>query len=115
MLPKRSRTRSKKVAPVTMTGSWKIGAQLSISHSPRAALDPSQMLETVQRVREAINLDLLAVGFREAPDVFREFSGPRRPVDDVFLWYGVLSDIEGMEDSDLVVDWKGERSRGWGG
>lgn len=98
-----------------MTGSWKIGAQLSTSHSPRAALDPSQMLETVQRVREAINLDLLAVGFREAPDVFREFSGPSRPVDDVFLWYGVLSDIEGMEDSDLVVDWKGERSRGWGG
>jgi hypothetical protein len=33
------------------------------------------MLETVQRVREAIGLDLLAVGFREAPDVFRQFSG----------------------------------------
>jgi hypothetical protein len=98
-----------------MTGNWKIGAQLSTSHSPRAALDPSQMGETVQRGREAIDLDPLAVGFREAPDVFRQFSGPSRPVDDVFLWYGVLSDIEWMEDSDLVVNWKGDRSRGWGG
>jgi hypothetical protein len=31
------------------------------------------------------------------------------------LWYSALSDIEGMEDSDLVVNWRGERSRGWGG
>jgi hypothetical protein len=98
-----------------MTGNWKIGAQLSTSRSPRATLDPSQMLEAVQRVHEEINLDLLAVGFREAPDVFREFCGPSRPVDDIFLWYGVLSDIEGIEDSDLVMNWKGERSRGWGG
>ena len=98
-----------------MTGNWKIGAQLSTSHSPRSALDPSRMLDAVQRVREAINLDLLAVGFREAPEVFRQLCAPSRPVDDVYLWYGVLSDIEGMEDSDLVVNWKGERSRGWGG
>ena len=98
-----------------MTESWKIGAQLSTSHSSPAALDPSRMLETVRRVCEAINLDLLVVGFREAPEVFRRFCGPSRPVDEVFLWYGVLSDIEGMEASDLVVNWKGERSRGWGG
>jgi hypothetical protein len=98
-----------------MTGNWKIGAQLSTSHSSPAALDPAHMLETVQCVQETINLDLLAVGFREAPEVFRRFCGPGRPVDDVYLWYGALSDIEWMEDSDLVVNWKGERSRGWGG
>jgi hypothetical protein len=98
-----------------MTGNWKIGAQLSTSHSSPAALDVSRMEETVLRVREAVGLDLLVVGFREAPEVFRRFCGPARPVRDVFLWYGVLSDIEGMEDSDLVVNWRGERSRGWGG
>ena len=98
-----------------MTGNWTIGAQLSTSHSSLAALDPSHMLETVQRVRGAIDLDCLLVGFREAPDVFRQFCGPTRPVRDVFLWYSVLSDIDGMEDSDLVMNWKGERSRGWGG
>ena len=98
-----------------MLGSWKIGAQLSTSHSSRIALDPSEMLETVHRAREAIGLDLLIVGFREAPEAFREFCGKSRPIDEVYLWYSALSDIEEMEDSDLVVNWRGEPSRGWGG
>jgi hypothetical protein len=98
-----------------MIGSWKVGAQLSTSHSSRNSLDPLGMLETVRHVREAIDLDLLVVGFRESPEIFREFCGPRRPVEDTALWYGVLSDIDGLEDSDLVVNWRGERSRGWGG
>ncbi len=98
-----------------MIGNWNIGAQLSTSHSSLAALEPARMLETVRRVREAIDLDLLVVGFRESPEVFGEFCGAGRPATDVFLWYSALSDIEGMEESDLVVNWKGERSRGWGG
>ena len=98
-----------------MVGCWKIGAQLSTSHSSRDGLDPRAMLETVRRVQEAIDLDLLIVGFREAPEVFREFSGPGRPVEVTYLWYAALSDIEGMDEADLVVNWRGERSRGWGG
>ena len=73
------------------------------------------MVQAVDSVRAAIDLDLLIVGFREAPEIFREFCRPRRPVDDVFLWYNLLSDIDEMEDSDLVVNWRGEPSRGWGG
>lgn len=98
-----------------MIGRWKLGAQLSTSHSSRGSLDPFGMLETVRRVQDAIDLDLLIVGFRESPEIFREFCGSRRPVDDIQLWYGALSDIEGMDESDLVVNWRGERSRGWGG
>ncbi len=98
-----------------MSEKWTIGAQLSTSHSSAAALHPSQMLETVERVREVVNLDCLVVGFREAPEVFRQFCGPSRPVGEVFLWFSVLSDIEAMEETDLVVNWRGERSRGWGG
>jgi hypothetical protein len=97
-----------------MMGSWKVGAQLSTSHSSPDSLDPLGMLETVRSVQEAIDLDLLILGFREAPATFREFCGLRRPVHDTALWYSALSDIEGMEDSDLVVNWLGERSRGWG-
>jgi hypothetical protein len=96
-----------------MIGSWKLGAQLSTCHSSRDSLDPLTMLETVRRVQEAIDLDLLIVGFREVPGIFREFCGGSRPVGDTLLWYSALSDIEGMEDSDLVVNWRGERSRGW--
>ena len=98
-----------------MIGSWKIGAQLSTSHSFRGSLHPLSMVETVRRVQEEIALDLLIIGFREAPEVFREFCGSGRPVGDAILWYGALSDIEGIEESDLVVNWRGERSRGWGG
>lgn len=98
-----------------MTGSWKLAAQLSTSHSSRESLDPLEMLETVRRVQETIELDLLVVGFREAPEIFDEFCGSRRPVGDAVLWYSALSDFEGMEDSDLIVNWRGERSRGWGG
>ena len=98
-----------------MTESWKIGAQLSTSHSSAAALDPPRMRQVVEQVLEAIDLDCLMVGFRESAEAFPLFCGPRRPVSDVFLWFGALSDYEGMDDSDLVVNWKGERSRGWGG
>jgi hypothetical protein len=73
------------------------------------------MLGSVRRVLETLDLDLLIVGFREAPEVFRRFCDPHRPVDDVHLWFSALSDIEGMTEDDLVVNWRGARSRGWGG
>ena len=33
-------------------------------------------------MQDTIDLDLLIVGFRESPEIFREFCGSRRPVDD---------------------------------
>ena len=84
-----------------MEKNWTIGAQLSTSHSSLAALGLDRMLDAVERVRAMIDLDLLVVGSREAPDIFRGFTDARRPVGDVFLWYGVLSDIEGLEESTL--------------
>ena len=94
---------------------WTIGAQLSTSHSPREVISADRMLAVIDHVRAAIALDLLVVGAREAADVFRVMTGAGRPFDQVFLWYNLLSDIDGMEESDLVVSWRGERSRGWGG
>jgi hypothetical protein len=98
-----------------MIGPWTIGAQLSTSHSSPAALDEQLMLDCVRRVLEALDLDLLIVGFREAPEVFRRFCALNRPVDNVYLWFSALSDIQDMNESDLVVNWRGARSRGWGG
>src|SRR5574337_164726 len=98
-----------------MTWTWTVGAQVSTSHSPLAAIDPAQMLQKIERVRDAIGLDLLIVGFREQPEAFDALCGRGRPVDDVYLWHSALSDIEGMAESDLVVNWRGEQSRGWGG
>src|SRR5271165_3113328 len=87
-MPDRQQRRPEKSASELMIGSWKIGAQLSTSHSFRDSLDPLSMVETVRRVQEEIDLDLLIVGFREAPGVFRKFCGSDRPVGDAFLWYG---------------------------
>src|ERR1700735_5666612 len=98
-----------------MIGSWTIGAQLLTSHSSPAALDGHRMLHCVRRVLEVFDLDLLIIGFREAPEVFRTFCGLNRPVDSVYLWFSALSDIQDMTESDLVVNWRGARSRGWGG
>jgi hypothetical protein len=98
-----------------MIGPWTIGAQLSTSHSSPAALDEQLILDCVRRVLEALDLDLLIVGFREAPEVFRRFCSPHRPVDNVYLWFSAFSDIEDMTEGDLVVNWRGARSRGWGG
>ena len=73
-------------------------------------------MNVVERARSIIDLDILIVGAREDPEIFRAMSNPgRRPAREIFLWYNVLSDIEGMQDSDLVVNFRGESSRGWGG
>jgi hypothetical protein len=98
-----------------MKKKWTIGAQLSTFHSPLRELHLDRMLDAVARVRAVIELDLLVLGSREVPEIFHGFTAPRRPVGEVFLWYNLLSDIEDMEESDLVVNWQGERSRGWGG
>src|SRR5690349_7863462 len=98
-----------------MTGRWTIGAQLSTSHSPPDLIRVDHMLGAIERLRAETPLDLLVIGAREELDVFRTMTGSARPVSEIFLWYNLLSDIDGMEETDLVVDWRGERSRGWGG
>jgi hypothetical protein len=94
---------------------WTTGAQLSTSHSSPGALTLEGMRRRVEAVAKLIELDFLILGGHELPEIFDGFSGPDRPVRDVYLWYNTLSDIAGMEESDLVVNWRGEKSRGWGG
>src|SRR5262249_28244263 len=58
----------------------------------------------------------LIVGADENPELFRSLTDPdTRPAHEVFLWFNLLSDIPDMLASDLVVNWRGEPSRGWGG
>ena len=98
-----------------MTKRWIIGAQVSTIHSPLELLTVDGILDCIDRVKSALEIDILVAGTRESPEIFHALCAPSRPVDQVFLWYNVLSDIEDMVDSDLVVNWRGERSSGWGG
>jgi hypothetical protein len=99
-----------------MSKDWIVGAQLSTTHSSPDRLGVDHVLSVIERVRSVLDLDILIVGDREIPETFRLVTNPRgRPAKQIFLWYNVLSDIAGMADSDLVVNWRGQRSRGWGG
>src|SRR5262249_49883164 len=98
-----------------MPDRWTIAAQLSTSHSLPDALRPDAMLDVVDCVRRLVRLDVLVVGSREVPEIFRAMTEASRPVAEVLLWYNLLSDVAGMDQSDLVVNWRGQPSRGWGG
>jgi hypothetical protein len=99
-----------------MATDWVVGAQLSTSH---AAVERSTIEEAfagIARILSSVPLDILIVGAREAPELFNALTDRhRRPVRDVFLWHNLLSDAPGLEVDDLVVNWRGEKSRGWGG
>jgi hypothetical protein len=95
---------------------WVVGAQLSTSHSPAHLLTPPRAAEAIDRVTSSLDLDILIVGADEIPDLFRALTDrTARRAGRVFLWYNLLSDIPDMEPSELVVNWRGERSRGWAG
>src|SRR6516162_3549628 len=99
-----------------MSKAWIIGAQLSTTHSSPDRLGVDHVLSVIARVKAALDLDILIVGAREIPEIFGLMTDPRgRPAKQIFFWYNVLSDIPGMDNSDLVVNWRGQRSRGWGG
>ena len=81
-----------------MIGPWKLGAQLSTSHSSPAALDPRRNAgDRASRAggdRPRSSDCRLSRGAGNLPRVLRSRAGrsTRRS-----LWYGALSDIEGMD------------------
>jgi hypothetical protein len=99
-----------------MTGKWVIGAQLSTSHATVGSSAVELAFSAIERLQSSVNLDILIVGAREIPELFRALTDQRqKPAREIYLWYNLLSDVLGMETNDLVVDWRGGRSRGWGG
>jgi hypothetical protein len=99
-----------------MGQAWIVGAQLSTAHSSAESLDVESVLSAIERVRSTLELQILIVGTRDVSEIFRAVTDRHhRPTKEVFLWYNLLSDIPDMVESDLVVDLRGQRSRGWGG
>lgn len=94
---------------------WVVGAQLS-THAAGGRSNVAQALAAVARVASAVKLDLLILGASEVPELFAAFTDRQsRPVPETYLWYNLLSDVPGFDTDDLVVNWRGEVSRGWGG
>ena len=95
---------------------WVVGAQLSSSHSATERANVDEAFAAIAKVKAAVDLSILVVGAKEVPALFDAMTDRRgRPVPEVYLWYNLLSDVRGSTPDDFVVNWHGERSRGWGG
>ena len=91
----------------------KIGAQLSTSHTALRSLPAARIAAILDTA--LATLDIVAAGTREAGEVFAlvcEFGRERGYSS--YLWYNLLSDVVGSEPSELVVDFEGRPSSGWG-
>jgi len=98
-----------------MNSNWVTGAQLSTSHSPQSELTVERMTAAVLDMKAILPLDVAVVGAKEIPEIYLALTGPHRPAEQVVLWYDLLSDIPNMEEPELVINWRGEKSHGWGG
>jgi hypothetical protein len=93
-----------------------IAAQLSSVHSTEEDLEPRRVARYVGAIAKEIALDVLVVGWKERPELYRMLTGPTTRLSrEVFLWYPLLSDYPGFDPSHLVVTSKASKSRGWGG
>jgi hypothetical protein len=93
----------------------KLIAQLSTVHSKDDQLEPERVLNRLEETVRIVSLDILAMGWKERTELFEMLTGASRVCREVFLWYPLLSDYPGFDPSHLVVNYRSERSRGWGG
>jgi hypothetical protein len=70
-----------------MSSAWTIGAQLSTTHSALGALSVEGMMAAVERAREIIDLEILIIGTRELPEIFRAFSSKERVANLYLMWF----------------------------
>ncbi|MBZ9811291.1 MULTISPECIES: hypothetical protein [unclassified Mesorhizobium] len=95
--------------------SWIIGAQLSTSHTALELLPAERVEAIIDAALNHVPLKIIVVGAREAPQIFStvcEMS--RKHGYQSYLWYNLLSDVKGCDVAELVVDWRGQPSTGWG-
>lgn len=99
-----------------MNDHFVLAAQLSTSHSSGAALEYTGVQAKIKKITDIIPLDILIVGARETPGLFKVLSAPdTRLSKEVFLWFNVLSDYRGLEPAEAVVNYKGSQGGGWSG
>lgn len=99
-----------------MEKKFRVAAQLSSVHSTDEALEPSKVQAAVEKTAREVPLDVLIVGWKERPGLFRALTaGENRLCPEVFLWYPLLSDYPGFDPTHLVMTLDSGRSRGWSG
>jgi hypothetical protein len=93
-----------------------IAAQVSTASLSPGSGTAEWVYRAIQRVSDILPLDILIVGGRDSPDLFWALTGAdRRLARQIFLWYNLLSDYPGMNESEGVVNVRGMTAPGWGG
>ncbi len=98
-----------------MKSKFTLTAQLSTGHSLPENLTKEKVLPMLRKALDVVPLDILIVGWVEMPELYHALiDRDKRQVDQVFLWYPMLSDYPGMNADQFVIDYQGHASRGWG-
>lgn len=93
-----------------------LAAQISTSHSAAQTLSLDGFRARLADARTVLPVGTLILGAREVPAVFAGLLASRGElVDQVYLWYNLLSDYPGQSAEEGVVNFRGERGNGWAG
>lgn len=98
-----------------MANNFVLAAQLSTGHSKPEALGIDRVRSMLQQALDVVSLDILIIGWEEIPPLYQMLTAREtRSTRQVYLWYPLLSDYPGLSPDQLVLNYRGRPSQGWG-
>ena len=95
---------------------FKFFTQISTSHSSEESLNVRTLRERLDEVRTVIPISGLIAGSYENKAVFQELTAGKREDDpETYLWYNLLSDYPGQDESESVITDRGKTCQKWFG
>jgi hypothetical protein len=96
-----------------MADDFVIAGQITTGHSKLADLTPEKVTTAIDAINQILPVQIVCIGWREVPELYHALTGPSRVTEQVFIWYPLLSDYPGLDPSELVINYRGQRAGGW--
>ena len=95
---------------------FKFFTQISTSHSSEDSLNPQTLRRRLDEARQVLPIAGLITGSYENSAVFNELTLHKREDDpETYLWYNLLSDYPGQDESESVITDRGGSCKKWFG
>ncbi len=95
---------------------FKFFTQISTSHSSEDSLNPQTLRRRLDEARQVLPIAGLITGSYENSAVFNELTLNKRENDpETYLWYNLLSDYPGQDESESVITDRGGSCKKWFG
>ena len=95
---------------------FKFFTQISTSHSSEESLNPQTLRRRLDEARQVLPIAGLITGSYENSAVFNELTLHKREDDpETYLWYNLLSDYPGQDESESVITDRGGSCKKWFG